>query len=79
MWLVLGHGAVLVVAGIVAGAMASSLVTRTIAKFFPLVGGSDIATFAGVTALLAGIALAACYLPAWRAIRVDPIAALRHE
>ena len=77
--LVLRQGGVLVIAGIVAGLAIAAAVTRTLSTFFVLVGSLDVATFAGVTALLSAIALVACYLPARRAMRVDPMTALRHE
>jgi putative ABC transport system permease protein len=54
-------------------------VTRALSSFFVLVGTLDALTFAAVTALLGAIALVACYLPARRAMRVDPMVALRHE
>ena len=62
-----------------AASLVAAGVTRTLSRFFFLVGTPDVATFAGVTALLGAIALVACYLPARRAMRVDPMVALRHE
>jgi predicted permease len=77
--LVLRQGSVLVAAGIVCGLAIAVAVTRTLSTFFVLVGSLDVVTFAAVTLLLAAIALVACYLPARRAMRVDPVVALRHE
>ena len=77
--LVLRQGAVLVVAGIGCGLLIAAAATRALARFFFFVGVNDTATFAVVTSLLAAIALVACYLPARRAMRVDPMIALRHE
>jgi putative ABC transport system permease protein len=77
--LVLRQGTALVVTGIVCGLLLAAVVTRALARFFVLVGTLDVPTFAAVTVLLAAIALVACYLPARRAMRVDPMVALRHE
>jgi predicted permease len=77
--LVLRQGTALVVTGIVCGLVVAAGVTRALSTFFVLIGALDVPTFAGVTALLAAIALVACYLPARRAMRVDPMVALRHE
>jgi hypothetical protein len=77
--LVLRQGAVLVAGGIVCGLLVAAGVTRALSRFFFLVGSTDVLTFAGVTTLLGAIALVACYLPARRAMRVDPMIALRHE
>jgi ABC-type antimicrobial peptide transport system permease subunit len=77
--LILRHGAMLVGAGIVAGLVITTLVTRTIGRFFVLVSAGDPLTLATVTGLLAVTAHLACYLPARRAMRVDPMIALRHE
>ena len=71
--------AVLVAGGVVCGLLVAAGVTRALSRFFFLVGSTDVITFAGVTGLLGAIALVACYLPARRAMRVDPMIALRHE
>jgi predicted permease len=78
-YLVLRQGVGLVAAGIAVGIVAASGVTRLIAQFFVLVSATDVLTFTAVTTLLGLTALAACYFPARRATRVDPIVALRHE
>jgi ABC-type antimicrobial peptide transport system permease subunit len=77
--LILRQGAVLVGAGIVAGLCLTAAVTRTIGRFFVLVSAADPLTLVTVTTLLALTACIACYLPARRAMRVDPMIALRHE
>lgn len=77
--LVLRQGAALVVAGIAIGLALTAGVTSAIGRFFVLVSATDVPTFATVTAMLSCIALVACYRPARRAMRVDPMVALRHE
>jgi predicted permease len=77
--LVLRQGILLIGAGIFFGLMISAGVTRVISRFFVLVSSTDVPTFLSVTAILSFIALVACYLPARRAMRVDPMIALRHE
>jgi predicted permease len=76
---VLGRGMGLTVAGLVVGIAASIPVTRLISSMLVNVGTADPATFAGVALFLALLSLLACYLPARRATRVDPIIALRCE
>jgi predicted permease len=77
--LVLRQGATLVGAGVVCGVLAAAAVSRALSRVFLLESGMEAATFAAVTLLLSAIALVACYLPARRAMRVDPMIALRHE
>ena len=77
--LVLGQGFQLIVVGIGVGLIGAFGLERVLSRFIVIAHTSDVLTFAGVTALLAGIATWACYLPARRATKVDPIAALRHE
>ncbi len=77
--LVLGEGAKMAAIGIGAGLIVSLGLTRLMAKLLFGVSATDPVTFAGVAALLLLVALAACYFPARRATRIDPMAALRYE
>jgi len=77
--LVLGRGAKLTVAGIAIGLAATFALTRLLSAELFGVSATDPLTFAGVALLLALVALAACYIPARRAMRVDPIVAMRYE
>jgi putative ABC transport system permease protein len=77
--LVMKQGASMVLIGLAAGLLAAFALTRLMASLLFGVAPTDIATFATVTAILAAVALAACYIPARRATRVDPMQTLRHE
>lgn len=77
--LVVGHGARLALFGVVIGSLAALGLTRLMANQLFGVSAHDPLTFAGVAGLLMIVAIAACYWPARRAMRVDPIVALRHE
>ena len=77
--LVVGDGARLAFIGAAAGVLVALGVTRLMANQLYAVSATDPLTFAGVAALLVGVALFACYIPARRATRVDPMVALRHE
>jgi predicted permease len=77
--LVLSHGIRLILIGLVAGTVASLGLTRLMNSLLYAVGANDPLTFVGVAILLALVALLACYVPARRATRVDPIVALRYE
>jgi putative ABC transport system permease protein len=67
----------LVAAGLAAGLVGAAMVARVLRTFLYGVSAADPATFAGVAALLAVVSLLACYLPARRATRIDPLDALR--
>jgi len=77
--LVLNQGLRLVLAGLGIGLVIAAAATRILAQFLYGLSSLDWITFAATSALLAGVALAACWIPARRAARVDPIVALRYE
>ena len=77
--LVLWQGLRLAVAGIVFGAAASLALAGLLRSMLYGIAPSDPATFIGATLVLLMVALAACWIPARRATRVDPMIALRYE
>jgi len=68
-----------VVIGLLSGLLGAAIITRIFRSMLFQVQSADPLTFFSVSALLAGVALLACYLPARRATRVDPLAALRQD
>ena len=77
--LVLANGLRLALLGIGIGLAASIMLTRFLKDLLFGVTSTDVLTFASVSVLLCMVSLAACFVPAWRATQVDPMAALRHE
>jgi putative ABC transport system permease protein len=77
--MVLRQGLGLAIAGAAVGLVCALVVSHLMAGLLYGVRPTDPLTFAGVAVLLIGVALLACYIPARRAIRVDPLVALRHD
>jgi putative ABC transport system permease protein len=77
--LVLGQGMRLVAIGIAIGVLGALALTRTLSSLLYGVSATDATTYATVPLVLGAIALAATYLPASRATRVDPLTAIRAE
>jgi putative ABC transport system permease protein len=77
--MVVQEGAVLVGIGIVAGIAGALAMTQFLRSLLFEIKPTDPATFAGAGILLVTVAMVACYIPARRAMRVDPMVALRYE
>jgi ABC-type antimicrobial peptide transport system permease subunit len=79
LWLMLGEGMKMAMIGVVVGIVAAAGLTRFMSQLIYGVSAADPVTFAGVIIVLIAVAFAACYVPARRAMRVDPMVALRYE
>jgi ABC-type antimicrobial peptide transport system permease subunit len=80
--MVIGQGLRIAIVGLTIGATAALILARLLSSFSHLlygVGPSDPVTFASVSLVLTGVAVLACYIPARRASRVDPMVTLRYE
>ncbi len=77
--MIVGHGSRLMAVGLALGLTAAFFTTKALASLLLGVSASDPATFVGIAVLLAAVSLAAMYIPARRAMRIDPSVALRYE
>ncbi len=76
---ILGQGLVVTGAGVLIGTLLAFVIARLARDFLSGVSPMDPVTYLGASGLLAAVALSACYIPARRAMRVDPMVALRYE
>ncbi len=79
LWLIVGRGQALTLAGILLGLAVSIAMTRILSSLLYEVSATDPTVFAAIALLLVAVALVACFIPARRALRVDPMLALRYE
>jgi putative ABC transport system permease protein len=79
LWLILKEGAKFSLAGVAFGLAGAFALTRLLSSELYGVTSSDPLTYLGVAILMAAVTLLACYVPTRRAMRVDPLIALRHE
>ncbi len=77
--MIFAQGFLIVAAGIAAGVLAAAGIAALVGNFLVGVSPLDAITYVGASLVIAAVALASCYIPARRAMRVDPMTALRHE
>jgi len=77
--MILRQGVSIIAAGLLSGIVLALAISRLVGNFISGVSPYDPLTYLSVSAILAAVALFACYIPARRATRVDPMVALRYE